>query len=75
MKQPPRKQFRLRWVKPFWPDWKTGSGAGESKAFGVDTLVEITDNHNKKRPRVRVIGTDYQAYVYQDDEVKELVPV
>ena len=64
--------FKLRWMKPFWPDWKTGFGKGNPIAFGRDTLVEITDNSNKKRPRVRVIGTIYQAYVYRDGEVNEL---
>ncbi len=74
-KLPPRKQFKLRWLKPFYPEWGTGVGKGEPKSFGSETLVEITDNHNRKRPRVRVVGTDYQAYVYRDDEVNELEPV
>jgi hypothetical protein len=74
MKLPHRKQYRLRWMTVFFPEWTSGIGRGAPCAFGRGTLVETTDSSCKKRPRVRVIGTEFQAYCTASGDSRELDP-
>jgi hypothetical protein len=62
-----RKTARLRWGKPFWPDWKTGFGKGNPACIMGGAELELTEKGKNNRHRWRVIGTNFQSFLDEID--------